>query len=151
MDKSSPNLTKFCRHDHKGLVNTSRTLKDHSNKSHMTIQAAQKSPKDHSNKWIKPKNEELKKLEDSNTESSKRQEIEFNSKAQRAQGGKGLLSQSISVQESQKSLNKVLVLEKKEKNRRKGGRGRPGEKVAASGCLAPGAGELAALPSLLTH
>jgi len=22
--KSSPNLTKFCRHDHKGLVNTSR-------------------------------------------------------------------------------------------------------------------------------
>ena len=93
----------------------------------MTIQAAQKSPKDHSNKWIKPQNEELKKLEDSNTESSKRQEIEFNSKAKRAQGGKGLLSQSISVQESQKSIHKVLVLEKKEKNRRKGGRGRPGE------------------------
>ena len=93
----------------------------------MTIQAAQKSPKNHDNKWIKPQNEELKKLEDSNTESSKRQEIEFNSKAQRAQGGKGLLSQSISVQESQKSINKVLVLEKKEKNRRKGGRGRPGE------------------------
>ena len=67
----------------------------------MTIQAAQKSPKDHSSKWVKPQNEELKKLEDSNTESSKRQEIEFNSKAQRAQGGKGLLSQSISVQESQ--------------------------------------------------
>ena len=64
---------------------------------------------------------------DSNTECSKRQEIEFNSKAQRAQGGKGLLSQSISVQESQKSINKVLVLEKKEKNRKKGGRGRPGE------------------------
>jgi hypothetical protein len=93
----------------------------------MTIQAAQKSPKDHNNKWIKPQNEELKKLEDSNTESSKRQEIEFNSKAHRAQGGKGLLSQSISVQESQKYINKVLVLEKKEKNMRKGGRGRPGE------------------------
>ena len=55
----------------------------------MTIQAAQKSPKDHSNKWVKPQNEELKKLEDSNTDSSERQEIEFNSKAQRAQGGKG--------------------------------------------------------------
>ena len=38
----------------------------------MTIQAAQKIPKDHSNKWIKPQNEELKKLEDPNTESSKR-------------------------------------------------------------------------------
>ena len=86
----------------------------------MTIQAAQKSPKDHSSKWIKLQNEELKNLEDSNTESSKRQEIEFNSKAQRAQGGKGLLSQSISVQESQKSINKALVLEKKEKSRRKG-------------------------------
>ena len=83
----------------------------------MRIQATQKSLKDHSNKWIKPQNEELKKLEDSNTESSKRQEIEFNSKAQRAQEGKGLLSQTISVQESQKSINKVLVLEKKEKNR----------------------------------
>jgi len=72
------------------------------------IQAAQKSPKNHSNKWIKPQNEELKKLEDSNTESSKRQEIDFNSKAQRAQGGKGLLSQSISVQESQKSILQTL-------------------------------------------
>ena len=27
------------------------------------IQAAQKSPKDHSSKWVKPQNEELKKLE----------------------------------------------------------------------------------------
>ena len=27
------------------------------------IQAAQKSPKNHDNKWIKPQNEELKKLE----------------------------------------------------------------------------------------
>ena len=70
------------------------------------IQAAQKSPKNHDNKWIKPQNEELKKLEDSNTESSKRQEIEFNLKAQRAQGGKGLLSQSISVQESQNPSTK---------------------------------------------
>ena len=49
-------------------------------------------------------------------------EIQQEFKARRAQGGKGLLSQSISVQESQKSINKVLVLEKKEKNRRKGER-----------------------------
>ena len=105
------------------------------------IQAAQKSPKNHDNKWIKPQNEELKKLEDSNTESSKRQEIEFNLKAQRAQGGKGLLSQSISVQESQKSINKVLVLEKKEKNREgAGGARREGDESGRLVCLVPGAG-----------
>ena len=51
-------------------------------------------------------------------------EFVFNSKAQRAQGGKGLLFQSISVQESQKSINKALVLEKKEKSREKESHGR---------------------------
>jgi len=38
-----------------------------------------------------------------------RYEIEFDSKAQRAQGGKGFLSQSISVQESQKSMAKLSI------------------------------------------
>ena len=37
----------------------------------MMIQVAQKSLKDHNNKWMNPLNVELKKSEDSNTESSK--------------------------------------------------------------------------------
>ena len=43
--------------------------------------------------------------------------IDTRSKAPRAQGGKGLLSHTISVQESQKSISKILILEKKRKNR----------------------------------
>ena len=39
------------------------------------------------------------------------------SKPQRAQGVKGLLSHSISVQRSQKSISKIQILEKKRKNR----------------------------------
>ena len=44
-------------------------------------------------------------------------EIEHEFKTRRAQGGKGLLSHTISVQESQKSISKILILEKKRKNR----------------------------------
>ena len=44
-------------------------------------------------------------------------EIDTRSKAPRAQGGKDLLSHTISVQESQKSISKILILEKKRKNR----------------------------------
>ena len=40
-------------------------------------------------------------------------EIDTRSKARRAQGGKGLLSHTISVQESQTSISKILILEKK--------------------------------------
>jgi len=56
-------------------------------------------------------------LEDSFAKSSKRQEIEFNSKAQRAQGGLGLLSHTISVQSLQESIPKILSLERKEGGR----------------------------------
>ena len=43
--------------------------------------------------------------------------IDTRSKTPRAQGGKGLLSHTISVQESQKSISKILILEKKRKNK----------------------------------
>ena len=52
---------------------------------------------------------------------------EMNSKPRRAQGGKGLLSRSISVQNPQESMP-LIPREEREKNRRKGGRGaREGE------------------------
>ena len=47
----------------------------------------------------------------------KTNEIKKRSKPRRAQGGKGLLSHSISVQRSQKSISKIQILEKKRKNR----------------------------------
>ena len=47
----------------------------------------------------------------------KTNEIEKRSKPRRAQGVKGLLSHSISVQRSQKSISKIQILEKKRKNR----------------------------------
>jgi len=101
----------------------------------MTIQAAQKSPKDHSSKWVKPQNEELKKLEIQTPSAPKDKRLNSIRKPRGHKEEKGLLSQSISVQESQKSINKVLVLEKKEKNRKKGGRGRPGEESGGVGLL----------------
>ena len=63
-----------------------------------TIQVAQKSIKHHSNKWKNLENKELKNLEDSSTKSFKRHETEFDFKPRRAQGGKGLLSHTILVQ-----------------------------------------------------
>ena len=57
----------------------------------------------------------------SRTKSSKTRhksyEIELNSKPRRAQGGLGLLSWSISVQKSQQSIPKVLILERRGRNR----------------------------------
>ena len=54
--------------------------------------------------------------------------IDTRSKAPRAQGGRGLLSHTISVQESQKSISKILPLEKRreeqEEKRRAPGDGR---------------------------
>ena len=47
---------------------------------------------------------------------------EMNSKPRRAQGGKGLLSRSISIQNPQESMP-LIPREEREKNRRKGGRG----------------------------
>ena len=43
----------------------------------------------------------------------------MNPKPQRAQGGLGLLSRSISVQKSQQSIPKVLILERRGRNREK--------------------------------
>ena len=63
-----------------------------------TIQVAQKSIKNHSDKWKNVENKELKNLEDSSTKSFKRHETEFDFKPRRAQGGKGLLSHTILVQ-----------------------------------------------------
>ena len=77
-------------------------------------------------------------------------EIEVNSKPRRAQGGKGLLSRSISVQKkTQNPMVQLLLLEKRGREQREGQRGRLEEMRVASGSLAPGAGELAALLSLL--
>ena len=59
-------------------------------------------------------------MEDSFAKSSKRQEIEFNSKAQREQGGLGLLSHTISVQSLLESIPKILSLERKEGENREG-------------------------------
>ena len=61
--------------------------------------------------------------------------IDTRSKAPRAQGGKGLLSHTISVQESQKSISKILILEKKRKNREeeRGRREKQGGSVLARG------------------
>ena len=47
-------------------------------------------------------------------------EIDLLPKPRRAQGGLGLLSRSISVQESQRSISKILILEKRRKNREEG-------------------------------
>ena len=46
-------------------------------------------------------------------------EIELNSKPRRAQGELGLLSRSISVQNPQESIPKVLILERRGRNREK--------------------------------
>ena len=77
-------------------------------------------------------------------------EIEVNSKPRRAQGGKGLLSRSSSVQKTQNPMVQLLLLEKRGREQREGQRGRLEEMRVASGSLAPGTGELAALLSLLT-
>ena len=78
-------------------------------------------------------------------------EIEVNSKPRRAQGGRGLLSRSISVQKkTQNPMVQLLLLEKRGREQREGQRGRQEEMRVVSGSLAPGAGELAALLSLLT-
>ena len=49
---------------------------------------------------------------------------EMNSKPRRAQGGKGLLSQSISVQNPQKSIPLIPREEREEEKRGEGGGGR---------------------------
>ena len=77
-------------------------------------------------------------------------EIEVNSKPRRAQGGKGLLSRSISVKKTQNPMVQLLLLEKRGREQREGQRGRLEEMRVVSGFLAPEAGELAALLSLLT-
>ena len=82
------------------------------------IQVAKKSLKKHSNKWMNPENEELKNLEDSNTESTKRHEIKFDLNTPRAQGGKGLLSCSIPVQELKNPSLKSFPREEREKEQR---------------------------------
>jgi hypothetical protein len=58
------------------------------------------------------------------------EEIEVNSKAPRAQGGLGLLSQTILVQRSQKYIPLVLIHEREEEKK---GRNReaPGDGVVA--------------------
>jgi len=48
---------------------------------------------------VNPGNKELKNLEESSTKNSKRHETGFNLKAPRAQGGKGIFSHTISLQE----------------------------------------------------
>ena len=50
---------------------------------------------------------------------------EMNSKPQRAQGGKGLLSRSISVQNPQESIPLIPREEREEEKKGEGGGGRP--------------------------
>ena len=83
-----------------------------------TIQVTQKSINHHSNKCKKLQNEKLKQSDDSNTKSSKGPEIDFNSKVMRAQGGKGLLSQSIPIQKTQESIPKTLEKKREEQHER---------------------------------
>ena len=75
----------------------------------------------------------------SNSSKSKNKsyEIEMNSKPRREQGGLGLLSHTISVQSLQESIPKVLILERRGRNRERRERA-PGEEAAAVLCLAPG-------------
>ena len=57
-------------------------------------------------------------------------ELESKTNAWRAQGGLGLLSHTISVQKSQQSIPKVLILERRGRNREKKRRRAPGERAA---------------------
>ena len=129
--KSSPNLTKFCRHDHKGLVNTSTEEIDEllhdlgeineilskigvfSRTPKLQFEGAResegfrarqdglgkpqgvtKSSRNNPSSWVR---ESTKENRISIKTRHKSYEIYLNSKPQRAQGGLGLLSHTISV------------------------------------------------------
>ena len=57
---------------------------------------------------------------------------EMNSKPRRAQGGKGLLSRSISVQKPQESMPLILREEREEEKRGEGGGRQGGEQLLCS-------------------
>jgi len=61
-------------------------------------------------------------------------EIDTNLKAQRAQGGLGLLSHTISVQGLQKPIPKVLIQERRREEKNRGRRGRQRERGAVACC-----------------
>ena len=76
----------------------------------------------------KPKSTRIRTIQ--TPKAPKRHEIDFNSKAPRAQGGKGLLSQSIPVQVLKNPWLKTLVLERRGREKGQGGEGRPGREAA---------------------
>jgi hypothetical protein len=65
---------------------------------------------------------ELKTMEESNTKISKQHETEFDSKARRAQGGKGLLSHTNSLQKLQESISQISPYRRKRGGQGEGGR-----------------------------
>ena len=138
MAKSSPNLTKFCRHDHKGLVNISTEEIDESlhdlggieglpskngvfsRTQKLRFERARESgvlycvksdrftTKSSEKYYDLVLHEHINENQISSQTRHKTYEIETKSNTPRAQGGKGLLSRSISIQESQKSMVQIL-------------------------------------------